>query len=156
MFSELKLVDMRKRKSRRDWHSIVRTCSLLHACTRTRLKPHGGARSGWRGIGWRGGIAGMRSASRLTLGHAGGAAGLVEGALTSLMAVSILCGSGSFEKNERARLEPAQKRIEIQLNRRRTFRTHSCKATTPIWLQVRTPDRHLLARACTHARARNH
>jgi hypothetical protein len=50
---------------------------------------------------------------------ADGATGLVGAALTSVTALSI-SAQRLARKNERARLEPAQKRIETQLHRCRT------------------------------------
>jgi len=50
---------------------------------------------------------------------ADGATGLVGAALTSETTLSI-SAAAMVRKNERARLEPAQKLIETQLHRRRT------------------------------------
>jgi len=56
---------------------------------------------------------------RYGAGHADGAASLVGAALTSVTALSVSAAAAGL-KNERARVEPAPKRIETQLHRCRT------------------------------------
>src|SRR5215469_2140658 len=56
---------------------------------------------------------------RYGAGHADGAASLVGAALTSVAALSVSAAAVGL-KNERARVEPAPKRIETQLHRCRT------------------------------------